>query len=199
MAKRSKTEIEKTKEKALELYLESNGEMSVGEIAAKAETRPNVVGAWIKKEGWHNQLKGKPKEETVTEKPARETKSKRAGKTPVLRKRDAFDKALRMFRDSDGKISNSAISNALNVGMATVAKWKKMPQWTMEAEHAGKTEEKIPARVESIFDIKPAVVHKDEIIEALRRIDKTLDGQIQESIGLKTEIRFLIESIKRRD
>jgi uncharacterized protein YjcR len=197
MAKRSKTEIEETKAKALKLYLESKGEMSVGEIAAKAETRPNVVGAWIKKEGWHKQLTGKPKEETGTDKPARETKSKRARKTAVLRKRDAFEKALQMFRESGGTISNTDISKALGIGMATVAKWKAMPEWTMEAEQASKTEEKLPVRAESKRDIKPAAVYKDGMIEALQRIDKALDGQIQESIGLKTEIRFLIESIKR--
>jgi uncharacterized protein YjcR len=195
MAKRLKTEIEKTKERALKLYVESKGEMSVGEIAAKAETRPNVIGAWIKKEGWHKQLKGRPKEETVLEKPKTEKKSK----APVLRKRDTFDKARQMFRDSGGKISNTELSMAFKVSMATVAKWKAMPEWTMGTEQVGRAEEKLPARVEIKRNVKPAGIHKDGLIEALQRIDKALDGQIQESIGLKTEIRFLIESVKRGD
>lgn len=197
MAKRSKTEIEETKAKAYRLYLESKGEMSVGEIAVKAETRPNVIGAWIKKEGWNSRLTDEPKEETVIVKPQTEIKSKRASKTPVLRKRDTFDKALQMFRDSGGKISNTAISKALNVGMATVAKWKKTPEWTMGAEQARKTEEKLPAKVEIEPDVKPVAVDKEIIFEALQRIDKALDDQIHESIGLKTEIRFLVELIKR--
>jgi uncharacterized protein YjcR len=197
MAKRSKTEIEETKAKAYKLYLESNGEMSVSEIAAKAKTRPNVIGAWIKKEGWHNRLTDKLKEEMSTEKPKTQPRSKTASKTRDLRKPETFDKALQMFRDSGGKISNSAISKALNVGMATVAKWKAMPEWTMEAEHTGKTEKRLPARAESKRDVKPVAIHKDGIIEALQKIDKALDGQIQESIGLKTEIRFLVESIRR--
>jgi uncharacterized protein YjcR len=199
MAKKPKTEIEKTKEQALKLYLESDGEMSPGEIAAKVKTRPNVIGAWIAKEGWRNRLTGKPQERTGIEKPKAQTKSKRAGKTRLLRKPETFDKALQMFRESGGKISNTAISEALGIGMATVSKWKAMPEWTMGTEQAGKAEEKLPVAVETKQDLKPVAIDKEIIFEALQRIDKTLDEQIHESIGLKTEIRFLVELIKRGD
>jgi uncharacterized protein YjcR len=197
MAKRSKTEIEETKAKAYRLYLESNGEMSVAEIAAKAETRPNVVGAWIAKEGWRNRLTSKSREKTGIEKPKPKMKSKRAGKTRGLRKPETFDKAFQMFRDSGGQMSNTALSKAFKVSVATIAKWKAMPEWTTGTDYVGKTEKKLPERAESKQDINPVAVYNGGIIEALQKIDKALDNQIQESIGLKTEIRFLVELIKR--
>ncbi len=196
------------KEKALKLYLTSGGKMSSAEIAAKVKSRPNIIGLWKKKENWEAQLSrpavdaGKPEKEAVSQvkpegKPRRRTQPT-LDKTPVLRKREKFDKALALFT-ANPTITNTALASQVKVSQATIAKWKTMPEWTPGTQESLGLPKTI--RAESVREIKREVptlgISGVGLFEALVRIDKAVDAQIQESIGLKTEIRFLMESMRR--
>jgi hypothetical protein len=41
-----------------------------------------------------------------------------------------FEKAVKIFRESGGSISNADLSKQVNVSPQTVANWKKTPEWS---------------------------------------------------------------------
>jgi uncharacterized protein YjcR len=187
------------KEKALKLYLESGGKMTSAEIAAKVKTRPNVIGVWKKRDNWEGQLQTKepakePEKEDSKPQPTKVHKE-RSDVVPI-RKRDKFDKALTLFRASGGTITNTNLAREVSVSLATVAKWKGLPEW----KEAGSKE---PLRIEPSkkeLKIEPMPVSRPGSIatfEILQRMDVRLDTQIREAVKLKTDISFLLESMRR--
>jgi uncharacterized protein YjcR len=171
--------------------------LTPGEIAVKVKTRPNVIGAWIKKENWSGQLSGEPVQETEKPKKVKTVKAKvqkeeivtRKG---VIRQQEKFDEALKMFKESGGKISNSALARNVGVNVNTISKWRKMPEWSVGTSQ----QETLPVPAKKETAIVPMPVGNSGIYDALVRVDGILDDQIRESINLKAEVHVLMQMVR---
>jgi hypothetical protein len=140
---------------ALKIFIDSNGETSLKAIAEEVGVSSFTVGRWHKTENWKEKIgtaKSAPgpvkRKKAGTVKSAlavAETKRAEATKTPpsrkrskpaesaVIRKRDVFDQAVKVFQESGGKISNVELGKQVKVSAVTIAKWKKMPEWSQAA------------------------------------------------------------------
>lgn len=111
-------------DKALDMFLKSEGKAKIKAIADAAGVIPLTVGRWQKKENWKAKL-----EDSKAAPPVKKRKPKEGG----IRKKDVFDKAVKMFQASGGTISNLGLSKKAKTSPATIAKWKKMPEWNQVA------------------------------------------------------------------
>jgi transposase len=140
---------------ALKMFIESKGKTPLKAIAKAVEVSPFSVGRWHKQENWKGKIgEGKeapaaPQGEKVEEakpaprarrkgsleeaKAAPTIKRRKRAEGIVIRKKDLFDQAVQMFQKSGGKVSNLELSKKLKISAATIAKWKKMPEWSQGA------------------------------------------------------------------
>jgi uncharacterized protein YjcR len=105
-------------DRALEIFMESKGDISLKAIAKSVGVSPTTVARWCRNENW--KIKA-AKAFPTTERPK--------GEWIVVRKKALFEKAVKMFKDSGGKISNGELGRQLKVTKKTIAEWKKTAQW----------------------------------------------------------------------
>jgi uncharacterized protein YjcR len=110
---------------ALKMFIDSKGKTSLTAIAEAVRVSANSVARWHKTENW------KAKIEPVKAAPTGKRRKRVEG--VVIRKRDLFDQAAKIFQESGGKISNVELGKKVKVSTVTIASWKKMPQWSQAA------------------------------------------------------------------
>ena len=106
---------------ALKMYIDSKGKTPLKAIAEAAGVSPFSVGRWHKIENWKGKI--------GAVKAAPTGKGRKRVEGVVIRKKDAFDQAVKLFQESGGRISNVELGKRLKVSGTTIANWKKMPQW----------------------------------------------------------------------
>lgn len=108
-------------DKALDMYLKAGGNINIKAIAKAVGANPLTVGRWKKKDNWDAKLKEVIAAPAVSEKKPRGARG--------IFKKDVFDKAVRIFSESGGTISNVQLGKESGVSTTTIAEWKNRPEW----------------------------------------------------------------------
>jgi len=156
------------REQALSIFLAADGKMSNTDIAKKVGVNPLTVGKWKKAESWAAKLK----EKTVIK--------EKKGEPRPPRKKAAHDQALKLYLESEGKLSNTALAREVGVSPASVASWKTNERWAEKVTKPKAPAAPAPARaakpakpskpakpVKPVKPLKPAVVPETETIEEM--------------------------------
>jgi transposase-like protein len=105
------------KNKALKLYLSSNGRISNVEISRLVDVSVNTIGRWKQKDDWESKLRNN--EPTILDQV----------QEFVVRKKKEREEAFRLYKAAGGDISNAALAAEVKVNPVTIAKWKEADQW----------------------------------------------------------------------
>ncbi|MFH1115344.1 MAG: phage terminase small subunit-related protein [Pseudomonadota bacterium] len=98
-------------------FLKARGNITNREIAKAVTVNPLTVGRWKRDDQWEEKLK------EIEDAGAQET----AG--AVVRKKDARDKAFRLYMEEGGNITNKDLAVEVGVSPATISKWKEVDGW----------------------------------------------------------------------
>src|SRR5208337_1935411 len=95
-----------------------------------------------------------------------------AGDGVVVRKKVARDKALEIYINTGGNITNKDLAKRAGVSPATISKWKKQDEWEKQLA------EKATVRLaeEGEFDIGQ-LVSPEQIVQINQRIDNLLSRE----------------------
>jgi hypothetical protein len=166
---------------AEKMFLKVGGKITNREIATAVNVNALTVGRWKREDDWDSKLK--TAEEVVAPEP------------PVftVRKKAARDKALGLYLEAGGNITNKDLARKVGVSPATISKWKEVDDWISqiteapEPEVAGEEEESvvtmvIPESVEAQETPESGqtevnigdLVWPEQIIEMNRKIDAML-------------------------
>lgn len=205
-------------DKALSLYLKSKGKITNKDLATKVKVNPITVGKWKKDGDWEAKLKEqdsasvpakarKTPAKVETPKPAKTARkapakaeapkpspSRRSARGPrALRKPEVFNKALTMFVESGGKITNTVLAEATGVTLATVAKWKKMPQWVVADLPQAAVKETTPSPVVEPSVAPVTTVDLRRVLENLSGLNQTIEHQIMSLVETKAQVLLGIQ------
>lgn len=101
---------------AEKMYLEAGGKITNRELADAVGVNPLTVGRWKREYEWDDKLV--------------ESHSIRQDTGPgVVRKKAARDKALSLYLDAGGNITNKELARKVDVSPATISKWKEHDNW----------------------------------------------------------------------
>jgi uncharacterized protein YjcR len=171
------------REQAERIFLKSQGKMSHVEIAKKVGVNPITVGKWKNADDWATKLSEKTKE--VKEK---------AEPGPV-RKKDAHDRALKMYMESEGKIANTQLASTVGVSATTIAKWKGSESW---AER--------PTKVKATISPAPQVTEAEQAeeieidldalacLDNITRLNKRIEDMLGQTHLSPTDLKSLAEA-----
>jgi uncharacterized protein YjcR len=148
--------------RAEKMFLKANGKITLRAIAKAVGVHNLTVGRWKREDKWADKLRS-----------MKETSSKTAKKTEaVVRKKAARDKALEIYINAGGNITNKELAKSARVSAATISKWKKQSEW--EKQLAEKATPR-PAE-ERELDIGE-LASPDQIVQINRRIDNLLSRE----------------------
>jgi uncharacterized protein YjcR len=148
---------------AEEMFLKSGGKITNRDIAKTVEVNPLTVGRWKREDNWGAKLK--------QAKPA-PTKGRAASGT-IVRKKAARDKALQIYLEAEGNITNKELAKRVEVSPATISNWKEQDGWDDRLMLEKASEIRISPREEQEIDIAE-MVSPEQIVEINRRIESLL-------------------------
>jgi uncharacterized protein YjcR len=147
---------------AEKMFLKAGGKITNREIAKATKVNALTVGRWKRENNWEAKLKGEEQEAP-----------KEAG--GVVRKKAARDKAIKIYLEASGNITNKDLAKKVGVSPATISKWKQLDNWIAKIEP--EEEEEVPAeeveRPETDLDVGE-LASPEQIIRLNRRIDTLL-------------------------
>lgn len=113
----------------------------------------------------------------------------------AMRKPEVFEQALKIYTEARGNITNTEIAKACGVTMATVAKWKKMPQWKTPVAEMPRGEVKAEMPTVSVEPYVAPVTTVDlrRVMENLTTLNKTLEQQIMGLVETKAQVLMGIQ------
>ncbi len=147
---------------AEKMFLKAGGKITNREIAKATKVNALTVGRWKRENNWEAKLKGEEQEAP-----------KEVG--GVVRKKAARDKAIKIYLEASGNITNKDLAKKVGVSPATISKWKQLDNWIAkiepeeEEEVAGEVE-----RPETDLDVGE-LASPEQIIRLNRRIDSLLE------------------------
>ncbi len=144
---------------AEKMFVRAGGKITNREIAKLAKVNPLTVGRWKRDDDWESKLK-----EAEHAAPAEAS--------GVVRKKAARDKAVKLYMEVVGNITNKDLASKVGVSPATISKWKQADGWIdqlipSEAEAPAEFEE------EAELDIGE-LASPEQIIQINQRIDSLL-------------------------
>lgn len=144
---------------AEKMFIKAGGKITNREIAKAVKVNALTVGRWKRDENWEDKLKGV--EQTVAPK---ETGG-------VVRKKAASDKALKIYMEAAGNITNKDLAKRVGVSPATISKWKLVDNWIDKLTPEEEVME-APVEVREARDLDIGeLASPEQIIELNRRID----------------------------
>jgi uncharacterized protein YjcR len=147
---------------AEKMFIKAGGKITNREIAKAVKVNALTVGRWKRDENWEDKLKGV--EQTVAPK---ETGG-------VVRKKAASDKALKIYMEAAGNITNKDLAKRVGVSPATISKWKLVDNWIDKLTPEEEVME-APVEVREARDLDIGeLASPEQIIELNRRIDSLL-------------------------
>lgn len=172
------------REQAMKMFMKAKGKVTNKEIADAVKVNPLTIGRWKKEEKWEAKLKA----------------AKPAAKPPsgVVRKKVARDKALQLFLDSGGKMTNKELARRAGVSPATISKWKELDRWSKKVVPAAAPAAAPPAKEAAEFDMG-ALSSPEQIIRINQRIDGLLQrdyltaGEVAELAAAKRDMLDAVE------
>lgn len=146
---------------AEKMFIKAGGKITNREIAKAVKVNALTVGRWKRDENWEDKLKG------VEQTPA----PKEAG--GIVRKKAARDKALKIYQDAGGNVTNKDLATRVDVSPATISKWKLVDNWIEKLTREEPLENPVEAQEVKELDIGE-LASPEQIIEINRRIDSLL-------------------------
>jgi uncharacterized protein YjcR len=147
---------------AEKMFIKAGGKITNREIAKAVKVNALTVGRWKRDENWEDKLKGV--EQTVAPK---ETGG-------IVRKKAASDKALKIYMEAAGNITNKDLAKRVGVSPATISKWKLVDNWIDKLTPEEEVME-APVEVKEARDLDIGeLASPEQIIELNRRIDSLL-------------------------
>jgi len=144
---------------AEEMFLRAGGKITNGEIAKLVKVNRQTVGRWKRGDKWKSKLKAG--EYAATK------------KAPVvLRKKAAHDKAVKLYMEVGGNVTNKELAKKVGVSPPTIGNWKQADGWIDQLtppEADARAELKEGAELEFGELASP-----DQIIQINQRMDSLL-------------------------
>jgi uncharacterized protein YjcR len=167
---------------AQNMFLKAGGRITNRDIAKSVKVNALTIGRWKREEDWESKLRGGDYE-------VRDSGG-------VIRKKEAKDKALSLYMDASGNVTNKDLAIKVGVSPATISKWKETDNWIGKLsnfdEGNGHDIE------ESELDIDE-LVSPEQIIKINRRIDSLLKrdylsaGEISDLAVAKSDLLEAVE------
>jgi uncharacterized protein YjcR len=146
---------------AEKMFIKAGGKITNRDIAKAVKVNALTVGRWKREENWEDKLKG------LEQAPS----PKESG--GVVRKKVARDKALKIYLEAGGNITNKDLADRVEVSPATISKWKQLDNWIEKLSPEEALEG--PAETKEIKDLDIGeLASPEQIIEINRRIDSLL-------------------------
>ncbi len=144
---------------AEKMFLKARGKITNREIAKLLEVNPLTVGRWKHGDDWGSKLKAgehaDPKEASV-----------------VVRKKAARDKAVKLYMEVGGNVTNKELAKKVGVSPATLSKWKRVDGW-IDQLTSSEAEARAELKEEAGLDIGE-LASPGQIIQINQRIDSLL-------------------------
>jgi hypothetical protein len=147
---------------AEKMFLKAGGKITNREIAKATKVNALTVGRWKRENDWEAKLKGEEQEAAVE-----------VG--GVVRKKAARDKAIKIYLEAGGNITNKDLAKKTGVSPATISKWKLLDNWIAKIE-PDEDEELLTEEIEEVetdLDIGE-LASPEQIIRLNHRIDTLL-------------------------
>jgi uncharacterized protein YjcR len=163
------------REQAEKMFIKSKGKITNRDIAKEVGVNPLTIGRWKRENDWDAKLKAAetaPVKAAKVTKAAKVEKVEKAAKEGTVRKKDALDKAAKLFMESCGTITNKDLADKVGVSPATVSKWKEQHQWT-ESLNAVEVETITEEEFEGDLDVGE-LTSPEHIIQINQKIDNLL-------------------------
>jgi uncharacterized protein YjcR len=172
---------------AEKMFIKSGGKITNRDIAKAVKVNALTIGRWKRDENWEDKLKG-----VQLDAGFKETGS-------VVRKKAASDKALRIYLDAEGNITNKDLAKRVDVSPATISKWKLVENWIEKLTPPEETVEvSVEANKPRDLDIGE-LASPEQIIEINHRIDSLLKrdylsaGEIADLAEAKSDLLDAVE------
>ncbi len=170
-------------DQALKMFIKSKGKTTLKAIAEAVGVNSLTVGRWNKKEDWRGKI------DTIKAAPT--GKQRKPVEVVVIRKKGLFDQAVKVYQESGRKISNVDLGKQLNVSATTIAKWKKMPQWSQAAPT---TVTRTPASVKPSAQSAAIDIESITSLEDLVVLNERLRSMLQRDCLTAAEIEHLSDA-----
>jgi uncharacterized protein YjcR len=144
---------------AEKMFLRAGGKITNKEIAKLLEVNPLTVGRWKHGDDWGSKLKAggpaAPKDAAV-----------------VVRKKAARDKAVQLYMEVGGNVTNKELAKKVRVTPATISKWKRVDGW-IDQLTSSEAEARAELKEHAELDIGE-LASPGQIIQINQRIDSLL-------------------------
>jgi uncharacterized protein YjcR len=167
------------------MFVKAGGKITNREIAKEVGVNPLTVGRWKREDDWESKLKSEQQPE-----------ARAAG--GIVRKKVARDRALRLFIDSGGNVTNKELARNVGVSPATVSKWKEQDAWTDQLEPL--KQETAPRAAEELELDMGELASPEQIIRINSRIDALLQrdyltsGELADLAQAKNDLLAAVET-----
>lgn len=172
---------------AEKMFVNAKGKITNREIAKTLNVNALTVGRWKREEEWDSILK------------AREQAAIKEDRAGSVRKKDARDKAVRLYTDAGGNITNKELAIKVGVSPATISKWKEVDAWISNIQLQPLTVQESPvAQEEPGFDLNE-MASPEQIIRINKKIDVFLAREhllASEILDLADAKSALLESVE---
>ena len=172
---------------AEKMFLNAKSKITNREIAKTLNVNALTVGRWKREEEWDSILK------------AREQAAIKEDRAGSVRKKDARDKAVRLYMDAGGNITNKELAIKVGVSPATISKWKEVDAWISNIQLQPLTVQESPvAQEEPGFDLNE-MTSPEQIIRINKKIDVFLAREhllASEILDLADAKSALLESVE---
>ncbi len=148
---------------AEKMFMKAGGKITNRDIAKAVKVNALTIGRWKQEDKWGAKLKGGESSPVGT----------RATSGTIVRKKAARDKALSMYIEAEGNITNKELAKRTGVSPATVSKWKEQDKWDDQLAPAQEFDIRTAQKEEQQIDIGE-LVSPEQIVEINRRIENLL-------------------------
>ena len=172
---------------AEKIFLKAGGKITNRDIAKTVEVNPLTVGRWKREDKWGAKLK---QAEPAPDKD-------RADPGMIVRKKAARDKALKIYMEMEGSITNKELAKIVGVSPATVSKWKEQDGWDDQLKLMKDADIRATPLEGEEIDIGELVA-PEQIVEINRRIESLLARDYltaREIADLATAKNDLLEAV----
>jgi transposase len=147
---------------AEKMFMKAGGKITNRDIAKAVKVNALTVGRWKQEDRWGAKLKG-----------GGSPIGTGAASGTIVRKKAARDKALSIYIEAEGNITNKELAKRTGVSPATVSKWKEQDKWDDQLAPAQEFDIRTAQKEEQQIDIGE-LVSPEQIVEINRRIENLL-------------------------
>lgn len=168
---------------AEKIFIKAGGKITNRDIAKAVEVNALTIGRWKHEDKWGAKLKGDESSPAVTG----------AASGTIVRKKAARDKALNIYIEAEGNITNKELAKRTGVSPATISKWKEQDKWDDQLTPAQEFDIKAVLGDEQQIDIGE-LVSPEQIVEINKKIENLLArdyltaGEIADLAAAKSDL-----------